>query len=192
MKRVITADLFCGAGGASTGIHRACNKLNVAIKNYCVNHWDVAIKTHCTNHPNDVHECAGIATPFVVKWETNSKPIALDEPITTQTSAPKFTLCTPIIVDTANAGHVRASSDPLTTLTTKNSMHVVSPIVDGSRLVDVCFRMMRPDELKRATGFGDDYFLAGNQSEQVKQIGNAVPVNTAESLAYEALGGRRY
>ena len=62
MKRVITADLFCGAGGASTGIHRACNKLGVAIKNYCVNHWDVAIKTHCTNHPNDVHECAGIET----------------------------------------------------------------------------------------------------------------------------------
>lgn len=150
-------------------------------------------KPSSVDHPIQTQHCRhrfGLATPFVVKWERNSKPIGLDEPITTQTSAPKFTVCTPVIVDTANGGRVRSAEEPMTTLTTKNSMCVVTPAHDGAHLVDVYFRMMKPSELKQATGFGADYFLAGNQTEQVKQIGNAVPVETATALAFNALRGK--
>lgn len=59
-KTKITIDLFCGAGGASTGIKMAADALGIVTKNYCVNHWDVAIDTHSANHPNDTHKCAPI------------------------------------------------------------------------------------------------------------------------------------
>ncbi len=36
--------------------------------------------------------------------------------------------------------------------------------------------------LAAAQGFPKDYFFAGNREQKVKQIGNAVPVNTAKAL----------
>lgn len=44
-------DLFCGAGGVTTGAVRVDN-LNVIA---CVNHDPLAIKSHAENHPNCVH-----------------------------------------------------------------------------------------------------------------------------------------
>jgi DNA (cytosine-5)-methyltransferase 1 len=75
----------------------------------------------------------------------------------------------------------------MTTLTVKNSMSVAFPVVTEGRLVDVYFRMLKPDELKLATGFPKDYVIQGNTTEQVKQIGNAVPVNTAREFCIAAL-----
>jgi hypothetical protein len=46
-------------------------------------------------------------------------------------------------------------------------------------------------ELKKAQGFPEDYVITGNTTEQTKQIGNAVPVNTAKALALAAMGARR-
>lgn len=49
--------------------------------------------------------------------------------------------------------------------------------------LDVRYRMLKPSELKQAQGFPEDYEIAGdNKSDRTKQIGNAVPVNTATSL----------
>ena len=45
--------------------------------------------------------------------------------------------------------------------------------------------MLKNPELARATGFDDEnshYEFVGTQSEITKQIGNAVPVNTAAAL----------
>ncbi|MBI2060675.1 MAG: DNA cytosine methyltransferase [Nitrospirae bacterium] len=51
-ERVIyAADLFCGAGGTSTGLALACRQLGVEIDLLAINHWDTAIETHRTNHP---------------------------------------------------------------------------------------------------------------------------------------------
>jgi DNA (cytosine-5)-methyltransferase 1 len=47
--------------------------------------------------------------------------------------------------------------------------------------------MLKPHELKRAQGFPDDYVITGNVTEQMRQIGNAVPVNTAKALATEVM-----
>ncbi len=54
------ADLFCGAGGASTGLVRACDALGVKLNLLAVNHWPTAVQTHLLNHPNVRHKCEAI------------------------------------------------------------------------------------------------------------------------------------
>lgn len=49
-------DLFCGAGGSSTG---AIQVPGISIK-LAVNHWERAIETHSANHPDTEHLCADI------------------------------------------------------------------------------------------------------------------------------------
>lgn len=61
-RKQIVVDLFCGAGGFSTGAQRAMATLDVPMKLYCLNHWQVAIDTHSLNHPDAVHICQDIAT----------------------------------------------------------------------------------------------------------------------------------
>lgn len=51
----LVADLFCGAGGSSTGAERAVKSLGATMVLTCVNHWPLAIETHCRNHPTARH-----------------------------------------------------------------------------------------------------------------------------------------
>jgi DNA (cytosine-5)-methyltransferase 1 len=49
-------DLFCGAGGTSTGFHNAMfNGDQVALVMACINHDFKAIKSHWLNHPDILH-----------------------------------------------------------------------------------------------------------------------------------------
>jgi DNA (cytosine-5)-methyltransferase 1 len=48
-------DLFCGAGGSSTGLVEAGFELALG-----VNHWDVAVATHAANHPGAEHWCEDV------------------------------------------------------------------------------------------------------------------------------------
>lgn len=48
-------DLYCGAGGSSTGLAAACAEYGVPYALTAVNHWDVAIATHSANHPAAKH-----------------------------------------------------------------------------------------------------------------------------------------
>lgn len=50
-------DLFCGAGGTSTGIVKAFARAGVTPRLTAVNHWPVAINTHSLNHPQIHHLC---------------------------------------------------------------------------------------------------------------------------------------
>lgn len=54
------ADLFCGAGGTSTGILAACRDLRSRSDLLAVNHWDTAINTHSLNHPGVRHLCESL------------------------------------------------------------------------------------------------------------------------------------
>lgn len=60
MKTIRAADLFCGAGGASTGLVRACQALGVELDLLAINHWPVAVDTHSTNHPGVRHLCESV------------------------------------------------------------------------------------------------------------------------------------
>lgn len=62
MARTIRAvDLFCGAGGSSTGLREAVEAAGAKLELLAVNHWDVAIATHEKNHPDQRHMCASIS-----------------------------------------------------------------------------------------------------------------------------------
>jgi DNA (cytosine-5)-methyltransferase 1 len=61
-RKILVADLLCGAGGSSTGCARALSDLGLQMELVCVNHWGVAIETHKRNHPEARHYCQDIAT----------------------------------------------------------------------------------------------------------------------------------
>lgn len=52
---VEAVDLYCGAGGTSTGLSESCKELNLKLKLLAINHWDLAIETHSANHPDAKH-----------------------------------------------------------------------------------------------------------------------------------------
>lgn len=55
-KKLFAADLFCGAGGTTTGAEQS-GRVEVAL---AINHWRPAIYTHQENHPHVRHICATI------------------------------------------------------------------------------------------------------------------------------------
>ncbi|GAA0609793.1 DNA cytosine methyltransferase [Kribbella sandramycini] len=56
MSLTIT-DLFCGAGGSSTG---AVQVPGVTVR-LAANHWNLAVETHNANHPDTDHDCADLS-----------------------------------------------------------------------------------------------------------------------------------
>lgn len=60
-KRILVADLFCGAGGTSQGLQLAAALLGRRVELTAVNHWDRAIETHSANHPSANHFCQSLA-----------------------------------------------------------------------------------------------------------------------------------
>lgn len=61
--KLLYIDLFCGAGGTTTGVERARvmgNKVAKVIA--CVNHDPNAIASHLANHPGAVHFTEDIRT----------------------------------------------------------------------------------------------------------------------------------
>jgi hypothetical protein len=60
-RKVLVADLLCGAGGSSTGCARALRELGLEMELVCVNHWPIAIETHRKNHPEARHYCQDIS-----------------------------------------------------------------------------------------------------------------------------------
>ncbi|RWK12519.1 DNA cytosine methyltransferase [Mesorhizobium sp.] len=61
-RKMLVADLLCGAGGSSTGCQRALAELGLEMELVCVNHWPVAIDTHQRNYPEARHYVQDIAT----------------------------------------------------------------------------------------------------------------------------------
>lgn len=57
---LLAVDMFCGAGGASTGLVRACDALGINLSLLAINHWPTAVQTHLLNHPNVTHRCEAI------------------------------------------------------------------------------------------------------------------------------------
>ena len=57
MTALTLTDLFCGAGGSSTG----ADKIAGVEVRMAANHWALAVETHNKNHPNADHDCADIS-----------------------------------------------------------------------------------------------------------------------------------
>lgn len=60
VKTVLAVDLFCGAGGTSSGLVAACQDLRARLDLLAINHWSVAIATHERNLPGVRHLCSAV------------------------------------------------------------------------------------------------------------------------------------
>ncbi len=104
-----------------------------------------------------------------------------DRPMPTVTTLDAWGLVEPYLVKYyGTAKHAQSVREPLDTVTAKDRFALVEPGATTFGL-DIRFRMLRPHELARSMSF-DDYAFTGNREEQVRQIGNAVPVRTAKAL----------
>ena len=124
---------------------------------------------------------------LLVEYYGNGCAVPTSEPVPTVTAKDRFASMEPFVFNTGHSSsgdRVRSIDEPLSTVVTKAEHCLVEPGV----LLDIRFRMLKNHELKKAQGFPNDYILTGNTTEQTKQIGNAVPVNTAKALAKAAMG----
>ena len=61
MKKTFNVvDMFCGAGGESTGIMQAAFEQDMKVNLLAINHWELALETHAANHPSAEHLCESV------------------------------------------------------------------------------------------------------------------------------------
>lgn len=128
------------------------------------------------------HDRFSIVTPMVLGQHGNAQCHSVDEPCPAVATRGAIRLITPFVVDNANGGTLIGSGDPLNTITVKDNHMVARPVLKDGRVIDIFIRMLKPEELAAAHSFPKDYVLTGNRGEQVKQIGNSVPVLTAAAM----------
>lgn len=156
-------------------------------------------RTHSIDDPLPAvtsHGAGGLAEPFLVtvnhgKGE-EQRAHSLHKPAPTITTKNGLGLCQSFLVKYNSTGGAKSIDEPLDTVTTKDRFGLVDlPIVEinGEHYaLDIRFRMLRPRELAAAMSFPKEYQFAGTQDQQVRQIGNAVAVNTAKALCKAILG----
>jgi DNA (cytosine-5)-methyltransferase 1 len=145
-----------------------------------------------------------VAEPFIFSMEHGKKPEvfiaptnhgkdsrthSVEKPMPTVTTVDAWAVVEPHLVkfykDTKTQN--QSVKEPLHTVTTKDRHGLVEPMI-GTVGIDIRFRMLRPHELAAAMGF-EKYQFTGSREQQVKQIGNAVEINTARALVKAILGG---
>ncbi len=107
---------------------------------------------------------------------------SVDEPVPTVTASKGAgSIATPFLLKYYGNGHSSSIEDPVPTITAgAEHFALVTPM---GHAADIFFRMLNPRELALAQGFGPGFEFAGNKGEVIRQIGNAIPVNTARALS---------
>ena len=132
-----------------------------------------------------------LVEPALLPQQSDGSLRPVSEPVPTVATAGAIGLVEPFLIEYYGNGTPNSVKDPLPTVTCNDRHALVRPVVviDGERyLLDIRFRMLQPHELARAQGFRQDYKFTGTKTEQVKQIGNAVPRNLARALVLAVLG----
>ncbi len=124
------------------------------------------------------------AEPFVLHLNRHrDAPRDVSRPLQTVTAtSADFGLVEPFLLQQQSGGVPRPVTEPVPTLATKGAVSLVEP-----QALDIRFRMLQPHELAAAMSFPPGYRFAGTRGESIKQIGNAVPVSTAQALCTSIL-----
>lgn len=128
-----------------------------------------------------------LITPMVLGQQGGAECRPVDKPVPTIATSGAIRLITPFVVDNANGGIIRGADEPMNTVTVKDQHMGVFPMLEDGRIIDIYIRMLKPKELAAAHSFPADYVLTGNRGQQIKQIGNSVPVLTAAAMCESAL-----
>lgn len=154
-------------------------------------------KPHSVNKPlptTTTKDRFGIVEPFIVRIAQTGagmSPIhSVDTPLPTVMTKQELAVCEPFLVPNfgerdGQKPRVHSVDEPMPTITSHGGGALVMPEFRGNKL-DIKFRMLEPHELARAMSF-ENYEFCGKKVEVVKQIGNAVPVNTAKQLCMALL-----
>jgi DNA (cytosine-5)-methyltransferase 1 len=130
------------------------------------------------------------AKPFLAVLYGTNDVRSLERPFPTVTTCGSHhALIQPFITNIGQASaknRSRSIHEPLTTIVVKAEHCLIEPFILPN---DIRFRMLKNHELKKAQGFPENYVITGNITEQTKQIGNAVPVNTAKALVRAIMTG---
>jgi DNA (cytosine-5)-methyltransferase 1 len=123
---------------------------------------------------------------FLLSMEHGGSLHSLDQPLKTVTAnGDAWGIAQPFLVRYNGTGGAASVNQPLPTVTARDRYGLVIPQLGA--LLDIRFRMLQPHELAGAMSFPKTYSFAGNREQRVKQIGNAVPVNTARALCHAIL-----
>ncbi len=136
-----------------------------------------------------------VVRPLVLGQQSGAECIPTDRPGPTISTKGAIRLVEPVpvaVVDMSrpsgpDSGHINSSDEPIRTITSFDNLQGVFLMTEAGDIIDVRMRMLKPSELAAAHSFPADYKLTGNRSDQVKQIGNSVPVRTAAALCRAAL-----
>lgn len=146
--------------------------------------------------------------PFFFGQQSCSAARGVDEPLMTISTGGAISLveavATPLISPYYGSGSgetCKSAASPLDTVTTKAQFGLVEAVIkacetkdkqdrvvmiDGKPYVlDILYRMLQPHELAAAMSFSVDEFeyeFVGTKTDTIKQIGNAVPIQTATAL----------
>lgn len=152
------------------------------------------------------YEHLGLIQPFLVPFFSSRegqepRTRSIDQPVPTVCAQPRIGLARPFLVKYHGNGQGACSvDDPLDTITARDRFGLVEAGIAGTpgvppldkgdtlAMLDIRFRMLQPHELAAAMSFPEDYQFSGNREQKVKQIGNAVPVRTAQALCQNVLG----
>lgn len=132
-----------------------------------------------------------LCIPLVLPHMSSGKARHVNEPFATvMPGSRSMRLFQGILIKYYGNSDAQTLDKPLGSLTVKDRYALARPIVviNGEEYVlDILFRMLQPHELAGAQSFSKKYKFTGTKTEQVKQIGNAVPPKLAEALCKAAL-----
>lgn len=112
----------------------------------------------------------------------------VSRPVPTVVTKQNQLLVQPLIMKYYKTGRCKPVSHPLDTVTTKPRFLLVEPTMDAPGIgLDILVRLLQPHELARAHSFPEGYQFTGAKDDQVKQIGNSVPVELAAAHAHAIL-----
>lgn len=127
-----------------------------------------------------------LCQPFLLRQQSGGVPPSTEMPMPTISTKGAIAKIEPYLVQYYGQSGSKRIDEPLPTVTTKGRFALISPKLFPFG-IDLHYRMLQPRELAQAMGFPADYQFAGNKTETIKQIGNAVPVNVGASLCQHLL-----